>query len=330
MCAELLLDRGEEFLEAPGVEHIFEPRLGAVGAVAVVDEDAHHGVGDLGGVVGLDDDAGIAGEILVAGDAAEHEAEPDAGLDAEAVLHLDGLEADIVGIFQHRDDAAAVEADIEFARDAVERAVVEDVEMPFARVGPGVEQFLRIDARGRRAGDVADIVGAGAARAQAEILDRLDHGDGVFRLDLAHLQIGARGDVGVAAGIALGEIGEACELPMREDAVRNAQPAHVGLLRRRAVEQAEEAPAEIVVGLRRLVVGGLRLQPLVAVERIELALEFLRVGQLAAGLDDAVLRAQRRGVRADRLRGCRRRPRRRRRRSRRVFAICKPATKPSR
>ena len=114
-------------------------------------------------------------------------------------------------------------------------------------------QFLRIDAGGRRAGDVADVVGAGAARGQAEILDALDHGDGVLRLDLAHLQIGAGRDVGVAAGKALGEIGEARELPVREDAVGNAQPAHVGLLRRRAVEQAEEAPAEIVVRLRRLV-----------------------------------------------------------------------------
>ena len=48
--AELLLDRGEELLEAPGVEHVFQPRLVAVGAVAVLDEDAHDGVGDLGRV----------------------------------------------------------------------------------------------------------------------------------------------------------------------------------------------------------------------------------------------------------------------------------------
>ena len=46
-AAELLLDQREEFLEAPGVEHVFQPRLVAVGAVAVVDEHAHDGVGDL-------------------------------------------------------------------------------------------------------------------------------------------------------------------------------------------------------------------------------------------------------------------------------------------
>ena len=94
------------------------------------------------------------------GDAAEHQTEPDAGLDAEAVLHLDRLEADVVGVLQHRNDAAAVEADVELARQAVERAVVEDVEVPFARIGPRVDQLLRVDAGGRRAGDVADIVGA--------------------------------------------------------------------------------------------------------------------------------------------------------------------------
>ena len=108
--------------------------------------------------------------------------------------------------------AGAVEGDVELARQAVERAVVEDVEVPFARVGPRVDQFLRVDAGGRRAGDVADVVGAGAARAEAEILDRLDHRDGVLRLDLADLEIGAGRDMRIAAAVALGEVGEAGEL----------------------------------------------------------------------------------------------------------------------
>ena len=84
------------------VEHVFQPRLVAVGAVAVVGEHAHDGVRHLGRVGGLHDHAGVAREIPVAGDAAEREAEPDAGLDAEAVLHLDRLEADVVGVLQHR------------------------------------------------------------------------------------------------------------------------------------------------------------------------------------------------------------------------------------
>ena len=87
-------------------------------------------------------------------------------------------------------------------------------------------------------------------------------------LDLADLQIGARGDVRVAAAVALGEIGDAGELRGLEDAVRHPQPAHVGVLVGRDVEQPEEAPAEIVRRLGIFVFRGVRLEPLVGVERM--------------------------------------------------------------
>ena len=122
---------------AHAVEHIFQPRLVAVGAVAELDEHAHDGVGDCGRVCRLDDDAGIFGKILVAGDAANPKAKPDARLDAETVLHLDRREGDVVGVFQHRDLAGAVEGDVELARQAVQRAVVEDVIVPLARIWRG-------------------------------------------------------------------------------------------------------------------------------------------------------------------------------------------------
>ena len=53
LAAELFLDLGDEFLEAPGIEHVFKPRLVAVGAVAVLDKDADDGVGDLRRFLGL-------------------------------------------------------------------------------------------------------------------------------------------------------------------------------------------------------------------------------------------------------------------------------------
>ena len=99
-----------------------------------IDEHAHDGVGDLGRVLRLDDDAGLLGKILVAGDAADAEAKPDAGLDAEAVLHLDRGEGDVVGVFEHGDLAGAVEGDVELARQSGQRAVVEDVIVPFAGI----------------------------------------------------------------------------------------------------------------------------------------------------------------------------------------------------
>ena len=171
----------EEFLDAQAVEHVFQPRLGAVGAVAVIDEHAHHRVGDLRGVGGLHQHAGVAREIVCPVMPPRQSRNQTPGSRPKPSFTCDGLEADVVGVFQHRNDAGAVEGDVELARQAVERAVVEDVEVPFARIRPRVDQLLRVDAGGRRAGDVADIVGAGAARAEAEILDRLDHGDGVRR-----------------------------------------------------------------------------------------------------------------------------------------------------
>ena len=133
LAAEPLLGQREDLLQAQAVKNVFETRLVAVGAVAVIDEHPHDRVGHLGGIGRLDHDAGFAREVLVAGDAADHEPEPDAGRDAEPVLHLDRLEADVVGVLQHGDETGAVEADIELARQAVERALVENVEVPFAR-----------------------------------------------------------------------------------------------------------------------------------------------------------------------------------------------------
>ena len=81
--AQLCLHLAEELLETPGIQHVLEARLLAVGAVAAVDVDAHDGIRHGNGVVGLHQHAGGAREVLVAGDAAETEPEPHAGLDAE-------------------------------------------------------------------------------------------------------------------------------------------------------------------------------------------------------------------------------------------------------
>ena len=117
-AAELFLQQSEKFLDAHGVEHVFQARLGAVGAVAVIDEDAHHRVGHHASIFRLHQHAGVAGKVAMAGDAAEAELEPDAGFQAKAVLHLDRLETDIVGVLQHGNDAGAVEGDVELARQS--------------------------------------------------------------------------------------------------------------------------------------------------------------------------------------------------------------------
>ena len=125
----------------------------------------------------------------------------------------------------------------------------------------------------------------------------------------------------------VGEIGEAGQLPVLHDAVRNAQPAHVGVLRRRDIEHAVIAPAEIVRRLRRRVVERLLPQSRIGIERMLVALELLLVGELLAGCDDLVLRLDVDGIgpvgSALALPALPPRPRPTR-------LICKPVVKPSR
>ncbi len=219
--SEPFLDQREKLVVSDAVEHVFQPRLVAVGAVAEIDEDADDGVRHLGCIRRLDDDVAVFGEIPVPGDAAEPEAKPDAGLGAKAVLHFDRGERDVVGVFQHRDLAGAVEGDVELARQPVQRTIVEDMVVPLPGIFAGVQQLLRIDPGRRRARDVADVVSASAARAQAEVLNTLDQRHRVLRRNLAHLQIGARGDVAERSAQFFDEVGQSGELPVLHDPVRD-------------------------------------------------------------------------------------------------------------
>ena len=87
----------------------------------------------------------------------------------------------------------------------------------------------------------------------------------------------------VAAAKFLGEVGDAGELPVAQDAVGDAQAAHVGVLRRRHVEEAVEAPAEVVDALGKLALGALGLEARVAIEGMLVALGLLLGRQLPAG-----------------------------------------------
>ncbi len=161
--------------------------------------------------------------------------------------------------------------------------------MQFAGERARVDQLLRIDARGGAAGDVADVVGAGAARGEAEILHPVQHVERVRRADLADLQIGARRHVGIAAAEALGEIGEAGELMRAQNAVGHAQPAHERVLRRRDIKEAVEFMAEDVEPFREAPGGDVLAHRVPEVERMKLALCLLLGGELAAAGDGAVL-----------------------------------------
>ncbi len=168
--------------------------------------------------------------------------------------------------------------------------------MPFAREGPRVDQLLAADARCGVAGHVADIVGARAARIQPNILQPLDDIGRVLGRDLTNLQVGAGGDMRIAAAEPIGEIGHAGELPMPQNAIRDAQAAHVAFLRRRDVEEAIIPPPEIIWRLWKFIARRLALQLLIGVERMLFALPLLLIGEFLAGRDHRILRRQMRRV----------------------------------
>ena len=142
-CGQAFLDEREKLLDAHFFDHVFETCLVAVSAVSMIDEYAHDGVGHHRRIGRPDNDASIAGKTVVTGKAAEAKTEPNAGIEWESFVYLDRLETDVICVLQHRDEPRAVKTNIELARQAVERTVVEDVKMPFACVGTGVDQFLR-------------------------------------------------------------------------------------------------------------------------------------------------------------------------------------------
>src|SRR6266702_4980694 len=89
--------------------------------------------------------------------------------------------------------------------------MLQDGVVELAAQRPGVDQLVRIDAGGRAPGDVAQIVGAGAARREPEALDLGHHVEDRLRTDLAQLQIGPRGYVGITACMSLRDIGDAAQ-----------------------------------------------------------------------------------------------------------------------
>ena len=282
-------DGVEEFLKAPGVEHIFQARTRAVCAVAMFDEDAHDGIRHGNGVMGRNDNARIPREILVPGDAAQREAIPDARCHCGAFKNLYGLKADVVGVFQRGNDTATIKGHVELARQAIKRAIIEDMVMPCPRVGAGVDQLDRINACGCRSCDIADVVRARSARGDADVRQGLDDSRCMFRADFADLQVCARGDMGKAASEPVGDVANSRELPMLQDPVGNPHAAHVAVLRGPDIEQPMIAPAEIVVRLGECSRFSLRFEALIGVEGMLGALPFLLVGQLPTGCRDTVL-----------------------------------------
>ena len=79
-------------------------------------------------------------------DAAKDQSEINARVNSLAITNFNGLEADVICVFQHSRRAATIERHIKFAGEAVHRARVEHIVMPIIGVFSCTQQFLWIDA----------------------------------------------------------------------------------------------------------------------------------------------------------------------------------------
>ena len=256
----------------------------------MIGEGSNDGPRDLHALPGFQQHSGLVGELEMTRDAPQLKAEID------LAAGTDGHKTDVVGILQGRHLSAAIEGDVEFARQPVHLAVIEDVMVHVAAQAARIVELLQVDPRGGTAGDVADVVGARAARGQTEFLHRQQHLHGMARGDLADLQIGARRHVGIAAPQALCRVGKAAHLPGVEDAVGHAQPAHEGILRWRDIKEAVIFSEEDVDALGELSRFRTRHNLVPAVEWMAGALGHLLGNQLAASCDRAFLCQELQGV----------------------------------
>ena len=96
----------------------------------------------------------------------------------------------------------------------------------------------------------------------------------------------------IAAAIGFGNHRHALHLHGGQNAIGDAHAQHVAVLRRRDIEQSVIAPAEIIFGLRKGLVGRLLAQAGIGVERMFGALPFFLIDQLFANSFGASLRLQ--------------------------------------
>ena len=150
----------DEPSHAPFVDQVLQPRLLPIGAVAILIEDTNHGGGDRYSLFRAQQQAAIGGKLLVSRNAAKQNAKIDACRNIAALANMRRNETYIVGVRNHADGAAAVESDVELARQSIHVARIQDVVVErFGQRGYIVE-FGGVDAGDGRGSDVTDVVGA--------------------------------------------------------------------------------------------------------------------------------------------------------------------------
>ena len=245
---------------------MLEARLLPVGAVAIGDIDAHHGGDDPVQFRRLHEHAEISGEGLVSRRPTERDAEEN------FVADFHRLAADVVRVLDGADEPAAVVGDVEFPRQVVERAVIDDDLPHLLAERHHVDEFMRVDARRGIRGEIADVVRARPARVQAHVLDALHKCRRVLRKNEPHLQIRTRRDLHVTGGDFLCDVREFAKLERAKLPAGDAQSRHERLLHRREVKESVPFETESLLLVRGLVRHGVVEELLIRIQRVQFAL----------------------------------------------------------
>ena len=194
-----------------------------------------------------------------------------AGGDAEAAAAVrpgDRAEAEIVDPGRDVIGGAALEGDLELARQRRAERVAQQVAGQRLRVRRDVEPLVGGNAGVRAGGDVAHRAAARLPGGQPRVGEAAHRRLDVVQLDEMKLHVLPGGDVAEAARVALADVGERLELLAGQDALRDLDPQHLRVFRLAlavgAAHQPERAP-----------LVGRHLAALVALERRH---EFVDVG----------------------------------------------------
>src|SRR3989454_151560 len=289
------LDRPEESLRGPAVleEEELEARLLAVLAQHLgVAEHLRHRAHDRHRLVPAHEGVEPRAEARIGRESAAH-AQREARLTRGGVAQR--RETDVVDLGIRAPRAAARDRHLVLAWQVVELRVAVEQVRRLEHQRRGVEHLVGIHAGQRAPRDVARDVAAGAEAREPRAPERVHQRRQVLDGHPVELHVLAHGEVGDAARVALGEVGQRAQLRSVHDAVRDPHADHEVL--RRAALAADAADGADAIALRvdappaevRGPLGRDRRVPLarealdgrVRLPRIQLALEPLRALRLA-------------------------------------------------
>src|SRR5580704_3550527 len=212
--ADTLLEFGEEAVGGPAVLQEQEFQAGAFAVFAEYvsfAEDFGDAAGDRDDLLPWHKSSEAHGQVRICGEAAAY-AYRESGFEAADAPAGDGSEANVIDLGIIAPGAAAGDGHLELAGEIVEFGVAAQRAIDIQGERRGIAEFVGVETCQRATGDVAGYITASADGGEARAPQGLDDVGECLHGDPMQLDVLADGDVGDAAGVSLGEIGDGAGL----------------------------------------------------------------------------------------------------------------------